>query len=69
MRIVQVANFYSQASGGLRTTMETLAQGYADAGHESTIVIPNGERRVSYEPTPWGTMIRLPATAIPRSGG
>lgn len=69
MRIVQVANFYSQASGGLRTTMETLAQGYADAGHESTIVIPNGERRISYEPTTWGTMIRLPARAIPRSGG
>lgn len=69
MRIVQVANFYSQASGGLRTTMETLAQGYADAGHESTIVIPSDQGRVSYEITAWGTIIRLPATAIPRSGG
>lgn len=69
MRIVQVANFYSQASGGLRTTMETLAQGYADAGHESTIVVPSNQGRVSSEMTGWGTMIRLPARAIPRSGG
>lgn len=69
MRIVQVANFYSQASGGLRTTMETLAHGYAEAGHESTIIVPSDQGRVSTELTDWGTMIRVPARSIPRSGG
>ena len=47
MRIVQVANFYSQLSGGLRTTMETLAQGYAAAGHDAIIIVPTEGRRIA----------------------
>lgn len=69
MRIVQVANFYSQASGGLRTTMETLAGGYTAAGHESIIIVPGEGRRVTSDVAPWGSVIRVPSMPIPRSGG
>lgn len=69
MRIVQVANFYSQMSGGLRTTMETLAHGYAASGHESIIIVPTDGRRIASEMHPWGMLIRVSSLAIPRSGG
>ncbi len=69
MRIVQVANFYSQASGGLRTTMENLAHGYAGAGHDSVIIVPTESRSLTTESRPWGELIRVPSRAIPRSGG
>jgi alpha-1,6-mannosyltransferase len=69
MRIVQVANFYSQLSGGLRTTMETLAQGYAAAGHDAIIIVPTEGRRIATESRSWGALIRVPSRAIPRSGG
>lgn len=39
-RIVQVANFVTPSSGGLRTTLRHLASGYADAGHEVIQVLP-----------------------------
>jgi len=69
MRIVQVANFYSQASGGLRTTMEALAEGYHSAGHEAVIIVPTEGRRIATEACDWGSVIRVPSRAIPRSGG
>ena len=40
MRIVQIANFVSPTSGGIRTTLARLRNGYEDAGHESVLVIP-----------------------------
>lgn len=69
MRIVQVANFYSQESGGLRTTMHMLARGYADSGHESIIIVPSTERTVTQASTSWGLTIQVPSMAIPGSGG
>lgn len=40
MRIVQLANCYGAASGGLRTAVDTLGSGYAAAGHERMLVVP-----------------------------
>lgn len=69
MRIVQVANFYSQSSGGLRTTMESLADGYRRRGHEAVIIVPDERRGLREVTRPWGTLITVPSRAIPRSGG
>ena len=38
MHIVQLANFYSPTSGGLRTTLDALREGYLGAGHDVTLV-------------------------------
>jgi alpha-1,6-mannosyltransferase len=43
--IVQVANFYSPTSGGLRTALDNLRIGYAAAGHEVTLVVPGARSR------------------------
>ena len=40
MRIVQLANAYSPTSGGLRTAIDRLGDGYAAAGHERILVVP-----------------------------
>ncbi len=69
MRIVQVANFYSRSSGGLRTTMESLADGYRRRGHEAILIVPDEARTHKRTEHPWGTLIQVPSRAIPRSGG
>lgn len=40
MRIVQFASFYTPVSGGLRTAVDQLGQGYTERGHERTLVVP-----------------------------
>jgi alpha-1,6-mannosyltransferase len=40
MRIVQIANFYTPTSGGLRTCVEELGRGYVAGGHERILVVP-----------------------------
>ncbi|WP_167473746.1 glycosyltransferase [Nocardia arthritidis] len=40
MRIVQLANFYTPASGGLRTCVDEIGRGYTVAGHERVLVVP-----------------------------
>lgn len=40
MRIVQLANFYTPASGGLRTCVDEIGRGYTAAGHERVLVVP-----------------------------
>ncbi|MGY4101506.1 glycosyltransferase [Nocardia sp. R16R-3T] len=40
MRIVQVANFYTPASGGLRTCVDEIGRGYLAAGHDRVLVVP-----------------------------
>ncbi|WP_067476789.1 glycosyltransferase, partial [Nocardia amamiensis] len=68
MRIVQLANFYGPRSGGLRTALHHLGEGYAAAGHEVVLIVP-GPRR-SEEILPTGVVrITLPALAIPWTGG
>lgn len=63
MRIAQVANFVTPNSGGLRTTLRHLAEGYATHGHETVQVLP-GEHDQLVE-TPWGQQIFLRSPTIP----
>jgi alpha-1,6-mannosyltransferase len=65
-RIVQVANFVTPTSGGLRTTLRHLADGYAAAGHEVVQVVP-GDRE-SVEHTPWGSRVVVEGTLLPGTG-
>ncbi|MEV0852959.1 glycosyltransferase [Nocardia fluminea] len=68
MRIVQLANFYGPRSGGLRTALHHLGEGYVAAGHEVVLIVP-GPRR-SEELLPTGALrITLPALGIPWTGG
>ncbi|MGW0245449.1 glycosyltransferase [Nocardia goodfellowii] len=68
MRIVQLANFYGPRSGGLRTALHHLGEGYVAAGHEVVLIVP-GPRRTE-EMLPSGVLrITLPALPIPGTGG
>ncbi|MFG1609138.1 glycosyltransferase [Actinoplanes sp. NPDC049265] len=67
MRIVRLANFVSARSGGLRTALRYLGEGYERAGHEPILIIPG--RRASDEMTEQGRVITLPGTVLPRTGG
>ena len=66
MRIVQVANFVTPTSGGLRTTLTHLAQGYADRGHEVVQVLPAPED--GQRDTAWGRQVLLRAPSVPGTG-
>lgn len=65
-RIVQVANFVAPGSGGLRTTLRHLAEGYAAAGHDVVQVLPGARDQV--EQTAWGRRVQLRAPAVPGTG-
>ena len=66
MRIVQVANFVTPTSGGLRTTLRHLAEGYADHGHEVVQILP-GTVDEEVE-TRWGRQVTLRAPSLGASG-
>ncbi|MEU8896352.1 glycosyltransferase [Nocardia sp. NPDC048505] len=68
MRIVQLANFYGPRSGGLRTALHHLGEGYVAAGHEVVLIVPGARRREEILPT--GVLrVTLPAVPIPWTGG
>ncbi|WP_280419147.1 glycosyltransferase [Nocardia carnea] len=68
MRIVQLANFYGPRSGGLRTALHHLGEGYVAAGHEVVLIVPGP--RPAEEVLPGGVLrITLPALPIPWTGG
>lgn len=67
MRIVRLANFVTPSSGGLRTALRELGQGYAAAGHEPVLVTP-GPRHTD-ELTPQGRVITVPGPLVPGLGG
>ena len=67
MRIVRLANFVSARSGGLRTALRNLGEGYQRAGHEAVLIVPG--RTHCDEMTDQGRVITLPGTALPRTGG
>lgn len=65
-RIVQVANFVTPSSGGLRTAIRHLATGYAEAGHEVVQVLPaaiDQDLRM-----PWGRQLLRQSPAVPGTG-
>ncbi|MGQ4599513.1 glycosyltransferase [Nocardia sp. R6R-6] len=57
MRIVQIANFYTPASGGLRTCLDEIGRGYSAAGHDRVLVVPGP--RDADEHTPSGRRITV----------
>ncbi|MDP9799692.1 alpha-1,6-mannosyltransferase [Catenuloplanes nepalensis] len=67
LRIVRLANFVMSRSGGLRTALRNLGEGYQDAGHESILVVPG--KKAGDEMTSYGRVITLPGTMVPRTGG
>jgi len=67
LRIVRLANFVSPRSGGLRTALRNLGEGYRQAGHESILIVPGRER--SDKMTEQGRVITLPGHHLPRTGG
>ncbi|GLZ00058.1 glycosyltransferase [Actinoplanes sp. NBRC 103695] len=67
VRIVRVANFVTETSGGLRTALRELGAGYQRAGHEAVLVVP-GERDSEQE-TEQGRVITLAAPRVPGLGG
>jgi alpha-1,6-mannosyltransferase len=67
VRIVQLANFVTPASGGIRTALRRLASGYRAAGHDVVLVIP-GPRAARWREGPWD-VVQLAAPRLPRSGG
>ncbi|MGY1844604.1 glycosyltransferase [Modestobacter sp. SYSU DS0875] len=62
MRVLQAANFVSATSGGLRTALDHLAEGYAAAGHEVVQLVPGAVDGVVG--TDWGRRILLRAPAL-----
>jgi alpha-1,6-mannosyltransferase len=67
VRIVRLANFVMPTSGGLRTALRALGEGYAAAGHESVLIMP-GERAAD-EAGEQGRVITLPGPVVPGTGG
>jgi alpha-1,6-mannosyltransferase len=67
MRIVRLANFVSARSGGLRTALRNLGEGYQRAGHEAVLIVPG--RGFADETSAQGRVITLPGTKLPRAGG
>ena len=67
LRIVRVANFVTPVSGGLRTALRHLGEGYAAAGHEPVLVVPGP--RAGDELTAQGRVVTLPGPEIPGTGG
>lgn len=64
MRIAQLANFVGATSGGMRTAIEQLGQGYVAAGAERLLVIPGPVDAV--RSTSLGDVVQVRA---PRVGG
>ncbi|MEU5934610.1 glycosyltransferase [Micromonospora sp. H61] len=67
LRIVRLANFVTERSGGLRTALRHLGAGYRAAGHDPVLVIPG--QRAADETHPWGRVITVPGPRLPGSGG
>jgi alpha-1,6-mannosyltransferase len=67
VRIVRVANFVTERSGGLRTALHQLGAGYQRAGHESVLIIP-GPTASDVE-TEQGRVITLAGPEVPGMGG
>lgn len=64
---MQVANFYSHHSGGIRTTVDALGRAYVDAGYERVLVVPGGAD--ADDDTASGRRITLHSPRLPGSGG
>ncbi|MEV8511405.1 glycosyltransferase [Dactylosporangium sp. NPDC051484] len=66
-RIVRLANFVMPRSGGLRTALHALGEGYLAAGHDPVLIVPGAAR--SDEMTSQGRVITIPGPVVPGTGG
>ncbi|GAB3074061.1 glycosyltransferase [Nocardioides zeae] len=62
MRIAQLANFIGPASGGMKTAVQALAEGYVAAGAARLLVVP-GPADARYT-TPLGGVVQLRAPRV-----
>jgi alpha-1,6-mannosyltransferase len=67
VRIVRLANFVSPTSGGLRTALRHLGEGYAAAGHDPVLVVPGPAR--TDRRTSQGRVLTLVGPVLPGTGG
>lgn len=67
MRIVRLANFVTDTSGGLRTALRQLGIGYREAGHEPVLIVPGAAPGDEW--TPQGRVITLSGPIVPGTGG
>ncbi len=67
MRILQLANFYHEKSGGLRTAIDAFASGYVADGHDVCLVVPVRDRSVQV--VNGKTVVGLRSPRLPNSGG
>lgn len=65
-RIAQVANFVTPTSGGLRTTLRHLAEGYVASGHDVMQIVPGDVYKVGR--SNGLTRVQLPAPMVPGIG-
>lgn len=67
MRIVVVNNFYPPRVGGSSHLSDSLAQGYADRGHDVLVVTAAYEDAPEFEQRDGLRIVRLPAVMLPES--
>lgn len=67
MRILQAANFVTPVSGGLRTTLDALAEGYVAAGHDVVRIVPGPADHLGR--TGSTSVVELAAPQVPLLGG
>ena len=65
LRIAQLANFVGPTSGGMRTAIDHIGQGYVEAGAERIVITPGAKDSVVE--TELGTIVRVKAPKV--SGG
>lgn len=65
MRVVQVANFYTPTSGGLRTALDQLGAGYLASGVDRAVVVPGASDRDEW--TPHGRRLTVRSPQLPGS--
>lgn len=66
-RIVQLANFYGPQSGGLRTVVDRVGQGYIAAGIDRVLIVPGATDSEVVDEQ--GTRLTVAAPLLPGSGG
>lgn len=63
LRIAQLANFVGPESGGMRTAINNIGEGYSAAGAERILVVPG--RRDGFEETEHGMVVYVRAPRLP----
>jgi alpha-1,6-mannosyltransferase len=66
LRIVQVANFYTPTSGGLRVALDETGRGFRQSGHERVLIVPG--RAGAVEQTSSGQRIVVRGLSLPGLG-